>query len=95
MSRYYEFKCTNCGWIELRYSNSSRCRHCGMSIIRIEWPTADEQIMELRADIARLRELLGEAAKFDMKVFTSNDKEWLKLLGEWNEITFRVQKELE
>jgi len=60
MSRYYEFKCTNCGWIELRYSNSSRCRHCGMSIIRIEWPTADEQIMELRADLARLRELLGE-----------------------------------
>ena len=83
MSRYYEFKCTNCGWIELRYSNSSRCRHCGMSIIRIEWPTADEQIMELRADLARLRELLGEV------------KDRVLVFGLYSpDLQYRIQSEL-
>jgi len=54
MSQYYEFQCTNCGWIEKRYSNCSRCRHCGMTIKRIRIPTKDEQFSTLQSHVSNL-----------------------------------------
>jgi len=85
-----EIKCRVCGATP-EQSESIYSEQDGGSQHRHLYQCGDS----LRASNARLRELLGEVAKFDMKVFMSDDKAWLKLLGEWNEITFRVQKELE
>jgi len=59
MSRYYDFQCVNCGWVEKRYANSSRCRHCGMTIKRIISPTKDEQITALKMECNRLNKELN------------------------------------
>jgi len=53
-------------------------------------------ICTLRADLARLRELLGEVVKYDEAIRSGlTDKHWSQKMNNWNDVISRVQSELE